>query len=395
MRERMLFLSARRPSPEDPEEDLRREDILDILLERFDIDLLEDCRWGRDVQVLHNPGLQVHQVKRTSAPQRMLLSPLNRLRAGASGSGSDKPLRTLIAEMCSLNSYSHVFVSYNMPGNVIELVSSLLPGAFIITDARRFGDRQPERGISGAGGISRGYHKLSAVLQRREDQRVMSRTSLLLTATEWDALSYKALSFADAGKVHVVPPYIDLNRLTLSANEKVTRENSVALHWNMHTVQGRKTALWFIEQIFPLVKAAVPDFRCWLISGNVHSDVAAAVQADSSIEIVGEAAQAAHYMSRARATAVSLDEGCGNPVKILEAWASRTPVVSSLKGPEVLRCEPGRNILLAGTPAAYAEHLVRLLTTPELGSIIADQAYRTLRKHYTADGVKKKLLSLI
>ena len=43
MREKMLFLSAQSRYPEDLEGEIRTENFLDILLERFDIELLEYC----------------------------------------------------------------------------------------------------------------------------------------------------------------------------------------------------------------------------------------------------------------------------------------------------------------------------------------------------------------
>lgn len=163
----------------------------------------------------------------------------------------------------------------------------------------------------------------------------------------------------------------------------------------MHSTDGKNAALLFFKKVYPLIRAAVPDIRCCIISSEVHAEVAAAAQKDSSILIISEAVQTADYIRRARAVVASCSEDCSSQSAILEAWALRTPVVSSLKGSEELICEPGRNILLAGTTAGTADHLIRLLTTPELGSIIADQAYRTLSRHYAADGVKAKLLSLV
>lgn len=395
MRERMLFLSAQSNSPEDTEGERRTENFLDILLERFDIDLLEYCHSRRETPGLSAPALKVHQVKRSSASQRSLLFPLNKLRSDSPLIGTDKSLQTEIAGMCRLHAYSHVFISYSMLGNCLDLVSALLPGAVIITDAHRTGRRLLESKAAGKRGLSRSYHRLGAAMIRREERRLMNKTSLLLTATEWDALTYKALSFADAGKVHVVPPYIDLNEPPYSASEPVDKDRSIVLHWNMHTSQGRNSAILFLKKIYPLVKAEVPDFCCRIISDQVHPEVAALARKDSLIEIIPEAEGAAPYIRRARAVAASLRDGCGGPVKILESWALRTPVVSSLSGSEELYCEPGRDILLAGTSAAFAGHLVKLLTTPELGSIIAEQAYRVLVKHYAADGVKEKVLSLV
>lgn len=395
MRERMLFLSARSHTPEDREGDIRTENFLDILLERFDIDLLEYCHHRRETQILRSPALTVHQVKRPAATRRSLLFPLNRLRTDASMIGNDKSLRAGITEMCSQHDYSHVFVSYAMLGNGLDLVSSLLPGAVIVTDARRAYGRQAQSRAAGKRGISTGYRKLNNALMRREERRFMNKTSLLLAASEEEALSFKALSFADAGKVHVVPPYIDLSEPPYAAAGDTAKDNSIVLHWDMHSTHGKNAALLFFKKVYPLVQATVPDLRCCVISGEVHPEVAAAARKDSSILIIGEAIQTADYIRRARAVVASCSEDCGSQSKILEAWALRTPVVSSLKGSEELICEPGRNILLAETTAAFAEHLITLLTTPELGSIIADQAYRTLSKHYAADGVKAKVLSLV
>ncbi|QUL53816.1 glycosyltransferase [Paenibacillus tritici] len=396
MRERMLFLSARSHSPEDTEGYIRTKNFLDILLERFDIDLLEYSHLRRETPVLRNPALTVHQVKQPAAARRSLLFRLKRPRSEVAVTGNGKSLRAAITEMCRLHSYSHVFVAHGMLGNM-DLVSSLLPEAVIVTDVRRFGGRQPQSRTAAGHGISRGYYKLNAALVRREVRRLMTKTSLLLTATEGEALSFKAVSFADAGKVHVVPPYIDLDELPYCANGHTFKDNSIVLHWDMDSTHGKNAALLFFRKVYPLIQAEVPDFRCYIISGKVHPEVAAAAQKDSSIVITGtgEAEQSAGYIRRARAVVVSLSEGCGSQVKILEAWALRTPVVSSLNGSEELICEPGRNILLAGTPAAFADHLVRLLTMPELGSIIADQAYRTLSEHYAADGVKAKVLNLV
>ncbi|MNI73881.1 hypothetical protein D3C73_1299200 [compost metagenome] len=162
----------------------------------------------------------------------------------------------------------------------------------------------------------------------------------------------------------------------------------------MNTSQGRNTALLFHKKIYPLVKAKVPDCKCYIVGRGIHPEVAALAKQDPSVLIVEEG-NAYEYIRRVKAVAGSLREGCGGQLRILEAWALRTPVVTSVKSAEGLDCEPDRNILLAGTTGEFADHLVKLLQTPELGSIIADQAYRTLLKHYEAGNVKAKVLSLV
>lgn len=393
MREKMLFLSARGHDPEDFEGAIRTDNFLDILLDRFDIDLLEYCRSSRDNAFRAEPAVKVHILNGTVTPGRAPLNSLNRLHSRAGLANTDRALRAEITKMCKLNAYSHVFISRGLLRNCIDMLSTLLPDAKIITDAFRLESRHPKGGADGKRGFTRRYYEWNTALARREDRRLLNKSSLLLTVSEWDALWFKALSFADAGKVHVVPHVIQLNKY--ECHEPVIKENGVVLHWNMHTSQGKNAALIFYKKVYPLIKAKVPDCRCYIAGGEVHPEVLALAKDDPSVVIMPEGQHANEYIRRAKAVLGLLREGCGGQPKILEAWALKTPVVTSQKGSEDLNCEPGRNILLANTMGEMAEHVVRLLQTPELGSIIADQAYRTLLKHYEADQIKAKVLSLV
>ncbi|MEK8215826.1 MULTISPECIES: glycosyltransferase [unclassified Paenibacillus] len=393
MREKMLFLSAHHHYPEDFEREIRTENYLGILLERFDIDLLEYCHCDWEAPYTAGPALKVHRVTRVPGQRSSLLGSLSKLRSSTILADANKDLRAEITALSRLHTYSHVFITHPLLGNCIDMISSLLPGAMIITDAHRLESRHSEGKAAGKRGLSRRYHQLNAALYRREERKLMNKTALLLTASEWDALSFKALSFADAGKVHVVPPFIDLNDYYDA--EPSVKDNSIVLHWNMHTNQGRNAALVFYRKVYPFIKAKVPDCRCYIFSGQTHSEILALAKSDPSVVIIEEPRQEGEYIRRARAVIATLREGCGGHSKILEAWALKTPVVTSLKGSEELICEPGRNILLAGTTGGIADHVVKLLQTPELGAIIADHAYRTLQKHYEADNVRAKVLSLV
>ncbi|MBW4084724.1 glycosyltransferase [Paenibacillus sp. S150] len=391
MRERMLFLSARNQCNEEAE--LRTESFLEILLEKFDIDLLEYCSCERGGIADSRPALTVHRVGRAAGPRRLLLRPLNRLRPKAHVEDAGKDLRTEIRELCSHHAYSHVFVSHRLLGNCIDLIVSLLPEAVIITDAEHAWSSGGENEGPVRRKLRHHYHRINEARVRREERRLMNKTGLLLTATEWDALLFKSLSFADAGKVHVVPPFVDLQDYQYAGS--VSRENRVMLHWAMNTVHGKNAAIVFHEKVYPLIQAEVPDVECCIVGSAVHPEVLALSKADPSVKIIEDYRLAKEYIRSSKAVIAYLREGCEGRKKILEAWALRTPVVTSLRGAEELICENGRNILLAGTAGGIAEHVTRLLQIPELGSLIADQAYRTLLNHYEASNVKAKVLSLV
>ncbi|WP_342562626.1 glycosyltransferase [Paenibacillus sp. FSL R7-0345] len=394
MRERMLYLSAQNHGPEgEIEEEARTEGMIGILLERFDIDLLEYCSYGRKTELRPDPALKIHSVTPARRPHILLKGSLNKLRGSAYHTDTHRGLQNEIRSLCKFNDYSHVFINRGVPGSCVDLISSLLPEAVIITDVLHPESRQSEGKAAGKRGLSRRYHMLNAALSRRDERRLMNKTGLLLTASEWEALSFKALSFADAGKVHVVPQFIDLEEYQFS--ESAVKEEAIVLHWNMQTSQGKNAALTFHKRVFPLIKDKVPGCKCYIIGEEIHPEVTALAKQDSSVQIVKESGAVQEYIRRSKVVVASMREGCGGQLRILEAWALRTPVVTGLKSAEGLTCEPGRNILLAGTTGEMAEQVLKLLQTPELGPIIADQAYKTLQKHYEASNVRSKVLSLV
>ena len=63
---------------------------------------------------------------------------------------------------------------------------------------------------------------------------------------------------------------------------------------------------------------------------------------------------------------VPLRQGGGTRLKVLEALALGTPVISTSKGIEGLNLLPGRDVLIADTPAEFAMQTVRLLESPAL-----------------------------
>jgi glycosyltransferase involved in cell wall biosynthesis len=92
---------------------------------------------------------------------------------------------------------------------------------------------------------------------------------------------------------------------------------------------------------------------------------------------------------------VPLRIGGGTRLKILEAAAVGTPVVSTSKGAEGLALAPGRDLLIGDTPEAFAQATVRLLEDPGLGRRLAASARRIVEQSYVWDRVGAQLNDLI
>jgi hypothetical protein len=395
MRERMLFLSAQNQTAEDLEGEMRTGSILEILLGKFDIDLLTYGSANQTVSIKERTALTVHNINEDYTTWRPMLRPLHKLRNFSNLSHIDKDMKNTILELCRSNNYKHVFISHVLLGKCIDMVRNLLPEASVITDTYSFAN-----GSGGSAGetgkLSRNnpYNKLNAAWDRRNKRRLMNKTGLLLATSEWDALAFKSLSFADARKVHVVPHFIKMNEYETFA-EPVTKENLIVLHWNMNMRLGIDAARVFFKKTYPMIKEQVPDIKSYIISSEVHPEVMTLIKEDESVIVTGPVNSSTEYIRRSKAVLVPILEGCEVSRNILESWALKTPVVTSSIMCEKLNCEHNRNILLANTSVEVVGSVLNLLKNPELGAIIADRAHETLLKNYEMNHVKSKILSLV
>lgn len=75
--------------------------------------------------------------------------------------------------------------------------------------------------------------------------------------------------------------------------------------------------------------------------------------------------------------------------------ALRTPVVATTKGAEGLDVQSGRHILIADTPQAFAQAIIRLLREPELRELLAKNAYQLVHEKYDWFSVMPRFLTLV
>lgn len=393
MKEALLFISAENPYPQDSGGKLRTGNILKLLLAKYEVELITYANSRKTGTAEGLPSLTVHEVERTVSNRRALLRSMYTWRNCSYMSHIDVDMKAKIIELCRRKSYGHVFISHSLLGCCIDIVQRCLPDTVIITDAHNFESGLSAQLAGGKKGIAKVYYSLNAVWTRKDELKLMDKTNVLLATSEEDALAFKALAPSQSHKVYVIPNFIrmeDYRTKTL-----VPKEQWIILPGNMNYFPNINAALYFYREVYPLVKARVPDIKWYIVGRDVHPEVAALALKDSSIVITGYVDSMADYIRKAQVVIAPLLEGSGTRLKILEAWALRTPVVSSSKGAEGLLCEHSRNIMIADDPASFASSVTLLLQDHERGIVLADRAYQTLLAHYEAESVKDKLLSLV
>jgi glycosyltransferase involved in cell wall biosynthesis len=118
--------------------------------------------------------------------------------------------------------------------------------------------------------------------------------------------------------------------------------------------------LWFAQYVYPRVRQRVPGVRFYVVGRRPHKRLDP-LRALPGIEITGGVPDTRPYIRAASAYVIPLLSGGGTRFKVLEAMAMQCPIVSTSMGCDGFPVVPGRDVLLADEPEAFAEQVVRLL----------------------------------
>jgi polysaccharide biosynthesis protein PslH len=138
---------------------------------------------------------------------------------------------------------------------------------------------------------------------------------------------------------------------------------------------------YFVNEILPRVRVARPDVTLKVTGDTGHVDVSHL--AGPSVIFTGRVPDIHREVASSAVCVVPLKSGGGTRVKILEAMALGTPVVSTTKGAEGLRVTSGKDILIADSPAAFAANIIRLLDEPALRVSLASNGRQLVSRQYT------------
>lgn len=143
---------------------------------------------------------------------------------------------------------------------------------------------------------------------------------------------------------------------------------------------------FFLEDIFPLILQKIPGAQL-NITGKTHNVPIDKLPTTKNVRLTGYLPDIRPAVSSSSVCIVPLRQGAGTRLKILEAMALGTAVVSTTKGAEGLAVENGTHILIADTPKAFANAVIRLLEDEDLNQKIVQNALSLVQNIYNWDQI--------
>jgi glycosyltransferase involved in cell wall biosynthesis len=120
-----------------------------------------------------------------------------------------------------------------------------------------------------------------------------------------------------------------------------------------------------LDDIFPAVRKRVPGATLTLVGRHPPGWLRDRAGSTAGVELFADVPDVRPFLARCGMLAVPLRIGGGSRLKILEALATGTPVISTKVGAEGLRLTPGRDLIVTDGPGAMAGAIVEGIRRPE------------------------------
>jgi glycosyltransferase involved in cell wall biosynthesis len=140
--------------------------------------------------------------------------------------------------------------------------------------------------------------------------------------------------------------------------------------------------LWFLHEIFPLIQARRPNTTFNVVGAKPPPEIMAYSNNGSGVNVTGYVIDPTSYYERTGVMVVPLRAGGGMRVKILNALAQGLPIVSTTLGCEGIAVEPGRHLLVADTPEAFAQATLGLLEDKRLADALGYDGRHLIQSTY-------------
>jgi glycosyltransferase involved in cell wall biosynthesis len=236
----------------------------------------------------------------------------------------------------------------------------------------------------------RSYVDLQARRWERFEEEQMQLADACVAITRRDESAIGEM--APGVPVITVPAAADLSAFPY--NDPAGREaNSMIVLGNMAWLPNRDAAIWFGEEIFPLIRKRRPDSVVHIVGDNPPT--AQLPPASEHFRIEGRVPEIAPYYERIALGLIPLNVGGGMRVKMVEMMSSGLPIVSTSQGAEGNEAIAGEHYLAADTPEEFADAVVRLLGDAALRERLARAARDFVAETYSIERTSGKLESLI
>jgi sugar transferase (PEP-CTERM/EpsH1 system associated) len=180
--------------------------------------------------------------------------------------------------------------------------------------------------------------------------------------------------------VHTVATGVDTQYFAPRPDRPVSPHHLV-FTGSMDWIPNEDAMTYFCGNVLPRIRAEVPDVTLSIV-GRAPTPTVQRLAATHGVEVTGTVPDVRDHIERAAVYVVPIRIGGGTRLKIFEAMGMAKAIVATTIGAEGLPVQHGRDLLIADTPAAFADAVVSLLRHPERRASLERASRDLVVTHY-------------
>lgn len=189
-------------------------------------------------------------------------------------------------------------------------------------------------------------------------------------------------------KVDVVANGVDIDYFEQTKKKK-PKNPTVLFVGQFKWLPNRDATKFLVEEIWPKIKKEIKDARLWIVGRNPPDDIlnfaSGDIRVDGGVEDIRLAYSAADVLL------APIRNGRGTKYKILEAMATKTPIIGTKLAVEGINVTNGKQALVAQTSDGLATDTVKVLKDRSLGESLAIHAYELVKRDYNWGKISDQL----
>lgn len=231
--------------------------------------------------------------------------------------------------------------------------------------------------------IRRWYFRKQAEKMLRYEGEACRSARHVIAVSETDACLMRTLF--GATRVSVAPTGVDVD--FFRPPESSATVSDLVFVGSMDWSPNVEGVLYFVREVLPLIRRRRPECSLAIVGRTPRNEIAALPRKDPWIRVTGTVADIRPYLWGSSVSIVPLRIGGGTRLKVYEAMAAKTAVVSTSVGAEGLDVSSPENIRLADDPEAFAEQCLALLEDEGERTRMAQAAWEHVAGRFSWDRV--------
>jgi polysaccharide biosynthesis protein PslH len=231
------------------------------------------------------------------------------------------------------------------------------------------------------------------------ERRILQSYDRVTVVSEADGAEFRQICLE--ARIEVVPNGVDVDyfgAVDIWRREGLCVQSEIdTLVFTGHLAlePNADAVVFFVREVLPLVRRRRPGSRFWIVGGGPVLSAVESLAKQPGVELFLDVDDVRPFLATSHVAVAPLRLGSGTRLKVLEALAAHTPLVSTTRGAEGLELAAERDLLVADTPASMAEAVVQLLERPDYAARIAQRGADTARKRYSWAISREKFQSML